>query len=289
MAEPEPGWEFATAPPRSAPGVSAMVGYRALGLPAPLHRGLPSSRLTFIVTLDEGVEAAPTEPGLADVRPVPVILGGLHTTASYVRQRPGQAGVQLALHPLAARAVLGAPAAELSVTDFDGTSFLGAWATRLHQRLTETTGWPQAFRLVAEELLARSALDRTRLRPELVHAWHLLERSGGRMPVEMVAREVQLSARHLGTLFRRELGRSPKAVAGLMRFEHASSAIAERIRRTGRTELARVAAETGYADQAHLSREFNRYTGTSPRGWIAEEFRNIQDGGHGRAATWTHD
>src|SRR5690606_35137018 len=128
MAEDVPAWDFAVAPPRTAPGVSSMVGYRALDVPHTLHRGLPSSRLTFIVAMDDGVEAAATMDALPAVHPAPIILGGLHTSASYVRQRPAQAGVQIAMHPLAARAVFGIPAAELPVTEFDGTSYLGTAA-----------------------------------------------------------------------------------------------------------------------------------------------------------------
>ncbi|GAA4432191.1 helix-turn-helix domain-containing protein [Georgenia halophila] len=290
MSDHEPAWEFVQAPPRSAPGASSMVGYRAHALPDALHRGLPSSRLTFIVALDDGVEAAATEPALASVHPAPIILGGLHTTASYVHQRPAQAGVQLAMHPLAARAVFGIRAAELSVTEFDGTSFLGRWGTRLHERLTDAQDLRQAFRLVADELVRRYDPDvRDRLRPEVAHAWHLLERSRGTLPVASVARTVGLTPRHLGTLFHRELGRSPKAVAGLMRFEHATKRIANQIRTHGHADLAGVAADTGFSDQAHLSREFARYAGISPLGWVAEEFRNLEDGGHRAASGWAHE
>jgi hypothetical protein len=35
-----------------------MVGYRALEVSETVHRGMPSSMLTFIVSLDDGVEAA---------------------------------------------------------------------------------------------------------------------------------------------------------------------------------------------------------------------------------------
>ncbi len=290
MAEDVPAWDFAVAPPRTAPGVSSMVGYRALDVPHTLHRGLPSSRLTFIVAMDDGVEAAATMDALPAVHPAPIILGGLHTSASYVRQRPAQAGVQIAMHPLAARAVFGIPAAELPVTEFDGTSYLGTAARDLHGRMTEMTDWRTAFRLVADHLIGRYDGDHVdRLRPELLRAWHLFERTGGRAPVGAVARAVGLSTRHLGTLFAREVGRSPKQVAGLMRFERAQAAIAEQVRLRGSADLAGVAAAGGFSDQAHLSREFGRYVGLSPTVWIAEELRNIQDGGHRGAGEWTHD
>ena len=274
-------WDFAEAAPHSAPGVASMVGYRGLDVPDTLHLGLPSASLTFILSLDEGVEAADTPEGVPAARPNPVLLSGLHVRASHVRQRPGQAGVQLAVHPLAAPFLFGTPGSELSVSDFDGTAVLGRWASELQERLTGVGGWDEAFALVSRHLTTRYRdLEATTLRSELVHAWDLLERSHGRFPVGALAREVGLSARHLGTLFHREVGRSPKTVATLMRFEHARALITENVRRRGRGDLARVAVVAGYSDQAHLSREFVHFTGRSPAVWLAEEFRNIQDGAH---------
>jgi hypothetical protein len=112
MVNDEPRiWDITVAPPHSAPGVTSMVGFRALDVPETVHRGMPSSTLAFIVSLDDGLEAAETADALPAARPTPVILGGLHVRASQVRQRPGQAGVQLAVHPLASRALFGVPAA----------------------------------------------------------------------------------------------------------------------------------------------------------------------------------
>jgi AraC-like DNA-binding protein len=246
--------------------------------------------LTFIVSLDDGVEAADTPDALPDACPNPLILGGLHVHASHVRQRRGQAGIQLAVHPLASRALFGLPSAELSVSDFDGATMLGRRAMALRDRVAETHRWPDAFTLVSEYLVnARRRRDGVTVRPEVVYAWRLPERAQGRLAVSVMADRVGVSERHLTTLFRREVGRSPKTVAMLMRFEHATAAISESLRRRGRVDLAAVAADTGYYDQAHLSREFVRFAGVPPRRWLTEEFRNIQDGGHSFGSHWEHD
>lgn len=283
-------WEFVVAPPHSAPGVTSMVGYRALDVPETVHRGMPSSTLTFIVSLDDGVEAAHSADALAMARPNPLILGGLHVQASHVRQRRGQAGVQLAVHPLASRALFGVPSAELPVTDFDALDVLGRRAGELPERAAAARRWPQVFATVADYMAnARRRRDGVMVRPEVAYAWHLLERTEGRIAVGALADRVGVSARHLTTLFRREVGRTPKTVSMLMRFEHATTAIAASARRHGRVDLAAVAADTGYYDQAHLTREFVRFAGVPPRAWLAEEFRNIQDGGHSFGSGWDHD
>lgn len=285
-------WGFAVAPPRSAPGVTSMVGYRVLDTPGTVHRGMPSSALTFIISLDDGVQAAATAEALPAARPTPVLLGGLHVRASQVRQTTGQAGVQLAVHPLASRALFGMPAAELSVTDFDGAAVLGRGSIELHERTAQARQWPDAFALVAEYLVAARQRhlepQGSTVRPELAYAWHLLERSRGQLPVGAVADRVGLTPRHLTTLFRREVGRTPKTVAMLMRFEHVTGRIANAARRQRRVDLAGIATATGYCDQAHLTREFVRFAGVPPRAWLGEEFRNIQDGAYAYRSESSH-
>lgn len=287
MADRPRIWDFAVAPPRTAPGVTSMVGYRAPDMPETVHLGMPSSTLVFIVSLDDGVQVADSAAALPAARPTPMLLSGLHLQASRVRQRHGQAGVQLAVHPLAARALFGVPAAELSVTDFDAAPVLGGGSAELHERAAEARQWPDAFALVAKYLVD-ARRDRVTVRPEVAHAWQLLERSRGKVPVGALAERVGVSTRHLTTLFRREVGRTPKTIAMLMRFEYATARIADAARR-GRVDLAGIAAQAGYADQAHLTREFVRFAGVPPRTWLAREFQNIQDGGHRPRSQWCHD
>jgi transcriptional regulator GlxA family with amidase domain len=129
-----------------------------------------------------------------------------------------------------------------------------------------------------------------------VEAWRLLAATRGRIRIGELAERVYLSRRRLSTLFAAELGITPKEAARTMRFTHAVTRIGEMVRGGGtapggparaRTlDLARVAAECGYADQSHLDREFRAFAGTSPSGWIAEEFPNIQAGGHRYAREW---
>jgi AraC-like DNA-binding protein len=290
MDESARGWELVVASPRGAPpGIASMVGYRALNVPEKIHWGMPSSSLTFIVSLDDGVQSGQTAEAVAAARPVPLVLAGLSLQASLVRQCHGQAGVQMAVHPLASRALFGVPSAELSTTDVDATAILGRPAARLREQLIDGRAWPERFSLTCDHLMRTRREGGGAVRPEVVQAWHMLARSKGRMEVQTLANRVGVTARHLNTLFRREVGRSPKSVARLMRFEHATARIAASVRRSGRVDLAQVAIHTGYCDQAHLSHEFVRFTGVSPRGWLAEEFRNIQDGGHGGWAEYDHD
>lgn len=81
-------------------------------------------------------------------------------------------------------------------------------------------------------------------------------------------------ARHLQSKFRIETGLTPKQAARVIRFDRARHAFAC----APHTTVATIAATHGYADQAHLDREFQALAGCSPTTWLAEEFRNIQAG-----------
>lgn len=261
------------------------VGYRTPPPDQTVHYGLPSPWLTVIFSLDDGVESASDRSALATAPPLPIIAAGLHTTASFVRPRAGQAGVQLAVHPLAARALFGVPAAALSSTDYDGRLVLDRAAVDVQDRLTACHDWGDAFAVLGGHLTR--TLDRRRHgepRSEVRHAWSLLAASGGRLPIGELASRVGLTQRHLSTLFTREVGRTPKTVAQLLRFQHAVDLIKHDISRAGRTELAQVAARAGYADQSHLTRDVVDRLGVPPTRWITEEFRNLQDHGAPPAA-----
>ncbi|WP_343710083.1 helix-turn-helix domain-containing protein, partial [Mycobacterium sp.] len=195
-----------------------------------------------------------------------------------------------AVHPLAARALFGMPTAELSAIDFDASAVLGGRGIELWGRVAEMRHWQDAFTLIADYLVdERQRRDRATVRPEVAHAWHLLERSRGRAPVSAVADAVGVSARHLTTLFHGEVGWSPKTVAMLIRFERTTARIAQSAAHRGSVDPTAVALDTGHSDQAHLTREFIRFAAVPPRRWLAEEFRNIQDGGQLSATYCEHD
>ena len=99
-----------------------------------------------------------------------------------------------------------------------------------------------------------------------------LDRLGRGGSVADTADEVGWSARRLQQLMTRETGMAPKAYARVARFDRARRSL------PGATSLARLAADLGYADQSHLSREFVAHAGLSPTAWLAAEgFRIVHD------------
>lgn len=87
-----------------------------------------------------------------------------------------------------------------------------------------------------------------------------LRGSQGDVTVGSVAAAAHASVRTLERRFRRSSGRTVKDVAGAMRFEQ----VRNRLWTQPDSPLAALAQEFGYTDQAHLSRDFKRYSGATP-------------------------
>ena len=287
-------------------------GYRQVDVPPIRHRGLPSPYLTLILTLDDPLTVlAHPDPGQTpgDFR---LLLGGLHTAPALISHDGRQSGVQIALSPLGARAVLGIPAGELAETDVAADDVLGRDIVDAHEQLRSAKDWPQRFAVVDDWLAKRAAKNEAAIPAELRHAWQLLLRSGGTLPIAELAEESGWSARRLSERFTAEFGLTPKAAARVIRFDRTRRRLTDRARsgpvdlwpdagarrggpnlaggarssrpdpteraRRGSLGLADLAVEAGYYDQAHMDREFNALAGCPPVAWLAEEFRNIQSG-----------
>jgi AraC-like DNA-binding protein len=271
--------------------VASTVGYGPTGAAQRIHRGLPSPYLTFILSLAGPVVTGQSEEQALGPEPdrTDIVLGGLAHRPAYVVPDDEQRGIQLAVHPLAARALFGPPARELLEVS-DGVDVLGPAVERLRQRLAETDGWAARFALVQRYLRDRiEERPKEGVRPEVAEAWRWLAWHRGTGSMAGLARHVALSPRRLTTLFDREVGASPKQVSRLMRFDHAKQRLSRTVYQGRSPDLTGIALACGYYDHAHLDRDFARYVGTSPTAWLAEECRNIQARGHQGGEDWGHD
>jgi len=93
-----------------------------------------------------------------------------------------------------------------------------------------------------------------------------LRATKGSASIESLAAEIGWSRRHFSARFREAVGLPPKALARLIRIEHA----AQRVR--AGEPLADIAYAGGYADQSHLTRDFRELVGCTPT-----QFPFVQD------------
>ncbi|MDO7883992.1 helix-turn-helix domain-containing protein [Hymenobacter cheonanensis] len=94
----------------------------------------------------------------------------------------------------------------------------------------------------------------------LAKAGGAMQAAKGTLPVRQVAAAAHATVRTLERQFKESSGHTVKDVSGLMRFEQ----VRNHLWLQPEANLAGLAQELGYTDQSHLSREFKRYSGTTP-------------------------
>ncbi len=121
-----------------------------------------------------------------------------------------------------------------------------------------------------ETRLARADLD-----PRIELAVERMERSAGNERMERTASAVGLSLRALQVNFRRTVGLGPKEYARVLRLQATLRALDENT-----STLSEIAADGGFADQAHATRELRRATGLT----LARLRSELQRDRHGDTA-----
>jgi AraC-like DNA-binding protein len=224
-------------------GLLDCVWTQTVGPDEHLQRVIPDGCIDLI-WLDGRLELAgpDTEPRCVQLNPGSMIAG--------VRLRPGAAGLLLD----------SVPASEVRDHQLDLADLWGSRARPLAGRLADAAGPESAAAMLEATALARlsrftrdfaieSAVARLRRTPPPT------------LPV--LAEGLGTSERQLRRRFVETVGYGPKTLSMILRLRHALRL------GVGRGGLAELAATTGYADQAHLSREVRRLTGLTPLAWFA--------------------
>ncbi|MFD5137201.1 helix-turn-helix domain-containing protein [Streptomyces sp. NPDC058378] len=246
--------------------VGSYIGFDLRGFPAGVHCGPPGRMLTTVISLSDPLEMAAGVDDGAPVNRFGSVAGGPMCRSVAIHHDGRQHGVQVSLTPLGARAVYGMPAAALAHQLVPLDALLGSLGAELTDRLRAATSWTARFAVLDEVFLlavGRGGDRVPRVRPEVAEAWRRLAAARGRVQVGAVAAELGWSRRYLTERFRDEVGLSPKTFARVLRFEHAHELA------TAHDPLpwAAVATLSGYADQAHLVRDWGEFTGRSPTVW----------------------
>lgn len=251
-------WEILRTLPHPAlsPYVIDYSGYRENGTKEVWRRELPSSFIPLIINFGTPFTIRDAPGNEADYGS---FAAGVYAGPVIVGSQGGAHCLQVNFSPLGALRFFRVAQSEIAGRALALADLLGPGGNLLVEELRDAPGWPQRFALLDRFIAAR--FERSHAPHEMVRqVWQALSESRGAVSVGALAKEAGISRRHLAKLFRAEIGATPKTMARILRFEHACD-MAKSVPRLAWADLAYAA---GYADQAHLIREFRDLSGLSP-------------------------
>lgn len=170
--------------------------------------------------------------------------------------------IQINFTPLGGRLFFGLPMSELADRMVALDDLADCDIDQFARRLAELNSWESRLDLAEHFIAIR--LDRaSQANPLIGWAFSQLMRKGGDVRIGALAEKLDWSRRRLVASFREEIGLPPKSVSRIIRF-NAAQALAAKGTAAG---WADIAAACGYADQAHLTREFTSLAGCAPTAW----------------------
>ena len=192
--------------------------------------------------------------GVLQPLPSPFMMGLLNQPALfYTKNRLEIVGIRC--FPWTVFDLLGLPSGK------DGVRIFEHPIAQLQSTLTtliQANKLDEALALVKQYFL--DARSRIAMDSMLFKAGVAIRKANGAMPVSQVAAAAHATVRTLERNFKQSSGYSVKDVSGLIRFEQ----VRNQLWLNPDSNIAGLAHELGYTDQSHLSKEFKRYSGTTP-------------------------
>jgi AraC-like DNA-binding protein len=249
---------------RLAPFVTRFNAYRERHTAATRRCEPPSGLATLVINLGEELRVEHPVKVHTAYGAGGAFYTGVSSTHAITETDRAQEGLQAMLTPLGARLLVDFPLGEIGDRLIDPGDLFGPPAREAIERMQECNA--EEGRLAGlEDMIERRLAEPHRAPPrDLVHAAQRLQASAGRIAIAALAAEIGCSRKHMTQRFTREFGIAPKLLARVLRFDRALRLARHR----GVASLAELADFCGYADQAHLTRDFSEFAGAPPAAFL---------------------
>jgi AraC-like DNA-binding protein len=197
----------------------------------------------------------------------PAVVAGPDTGPVTLDLVPGAVTVGVRFRSGAAPPLLGTDAPELRDIDVPLDEIWGQVGRELIDRAAEAPDASARLAVLVDGLTAR-ARDATPVDPAATGVAEVIATQPG-VALPALADRAGMSERQLRRRVEAAVGYPPRTLARVLRFQRFLDAW--RSAPPGQRELATLAVLTGYADQAHLTRESRRLAGLPPKALLAWE------------------
>lgn len=247
--------------------VQSFIYFSEFSSPHLVERFLPDGNLELIISLDDEPEHVYHNESLREIqtcrkgwasglrtRPISIPAGS-GTTKLIVIFRAGMA------HPF-----FPVPMSEISDIVVDADMLWGNEFGILRERILEESDVKRKF-AVTEEFLTGMLGSETELNPCVEFAVRGIGGDPSGTRLAKLSDRIGYSQKHLITMFKKNVGTTPKAYLRVMRFQKAVAEIESR----ADYDWTEIALESGFYDQAHFINDFRELSGFTPGEYVTKK------------------
>ncbi|MBW4422423.1 MAG: helix-turn-helix domain-containing protein [Myxacorys californica WJT36-NPBG1] len=219
---------------------------------------VPRDRVTVILGFGDRLQINPVDLKTSPVNYQAFVVG-LGEAPLLVKHDGFQRCIEIELLPWVANKLFRGASAEFTQGVVALEDIWRSQVNLLVEQLSQMSSWQKRFALVDQFFSERFAESNQTIRSEIQWAWNQLEQYGGCIPIQQLAKMLGWSDRYFAARFREQIGITPKAAARRIRFTRAHRQLT-----LSDNSLSTIAANCGYSDQSHFTREFHFFSGCSP-------------------------
>lgn len=193
-------------------------------------------------------------------------VSGLRTRPISIPAGSGSSKLVVIFRKGMAHPFLPMPMSELANTVVDADRIFGNEFGFLRERLLAAVKPGQRFSLVEDFLLRRLNSD-TELNPCVEYAVNGIGADPSRTNLAKLSDKIGYSQKHLITMFKNNVGTTPKSYLRVIRFQR----VIEQIEETDTPDWAAIALDAGFYDQAHFNNDFRSLSGFTPSEYVSKK------------------
>ncbi|NER13640.1 helix-turn-helix domain-containing protein [Leptobacterium flavescens] len=153
------------------------------------------------------------------------------------------------------------PATEVTNTTIDIDTLLGSEGKRMEEIIAEAANNRERLKALSNFLLRRLKRKKTTGNDVANALVQKLIEHNGNISMDRLCHYSGYSFRQMERIFKNTTGFSPKLFSRILRFKYAVKLYEQ----NSYSRLGELAYDSGYADQSHFIRDFNSFSGISPR------------------------